>query len=76
MACGTPVIATNRGSMAELVEDGKTGYLVNDWKEMAEKIKQISSILRQECRRSVESDFTISKMVTEYEDLFLKKINN
>lgn len=76
MACGTPVIATNRGSMSELIDDGEIGYLVNSWQEMAEKIKLIGSISRQECRQSVERNFAISKMVDGYESLFFKKITN
>ena len=66
MACGTPVIAVNRGSMAEVVAHGKTGYLVSDAKEMTERIADIREIDRRQCRRWVEERFGVDRMVDDY----------
>lgn len=64
--CGTPVVAFNRGSMPELIVDGKTGYLVSDVEESVESLKNIKSINRIDCRIWAESNFTRSKMAEKY----------
>jgi hypothetical protein len=66
MACGTPVIAVNRGSMAEVIAYGKTGYLVSDAEEMAKMVSRVKEIDRAECRRWVEERFTADRMVADY----------
>jgi len=70
MACGTPVIAFDRGSVREVIRDGKTGFIVKNTKEMVEAIKKINQIDRRECRRQVEKNFSIEKMVNNYEKIF------
>lgn len=72
MACGTPVIAFDRGSASEVVKNGKTGYVVKNIDEMVKAIKKIDQIDRNECRKWVEEKFTIEKMVNDYEKIFLK----
>jgi len=66
MACGTPVIAFNRGSMPELIENGKNGFLVKTVNEAIEATAHIHDIDRSNCRRHVEKYFTIDRMVEEY----------
>jgi glycosyltransferase involved in cell wall biosynthesis len=66
MACGTPVIAFNRGSMPELIENGKSGFLVNNVDEAIETVARIKEIDRTYCRRHVERHFTVDRMVNEY----------
>ncbi len=66
MASGTPVIAMNRGSMAELIRDGETGFLVNSVEEAVEAVKKIDSLSRKECRESVEKRFSVDRMVDDY----------
>ena len=66
MACGTPVIAVNRGSMAEVIAHGKTGYLVSDALEMTEMVSRVKEIDRAECRRWVQERFTADRMVKDY----------
>ena len=66
MACGTPVLAFNRGSMPEIIQDGINGFIVNGIEEMAEKIKDVGTISRETCRQTVESRFSQDKMVKEY----------
>jgi len=75
MACGTPVIAFNHGSVPEIVKDGKTGFIVKNSKEMVEAVKKIGQIDRLECRRWVEEKFSIGKMVDEYEKVYYKILN-
>lgn len=70
MACGTPVVAYNRGSMPELIVDGKTGYLVEDVMKAVAAVKKVGDIKRVDCRSHVEDHFTIEKMVSKYEDVY------
>ncbi len=66
MACGTPIIVNPRGSMPELVLDKKTGYFVNSIEEMQERLEDVSSINRADCRNHVVENFSKEKMVEEY----------
>jgi glycosyltransferase involved in cell wall biosynthesis len=66
MACGTPVIAFDRGSMPELIENGKSGFLVNNVEEALETVSRIKEIDRTYCRRHVERHFTVDRMINEY----------
>jgi len=66
MACGTPVIAINRGSMPELVQDAETGFLVDSPEEAVERLQRIDDIDRNRCRTWVEERFTQTKMVEGY----------
>ena len=76
MACGTPVIAFNRGSVSEIVKHNKTGFVVENEKEMIEAIKNIDKINREDCRKYVEENFTVEKMVEGYEKIYEKIINS
>lgn len=75
MACGTPVIGFDRGSLKEIIKDKKTGFIVKDIKEMVSAIKKIGQIDRKDCRKMVEENFTKEKMVDQYEKIFLKLAN-
>jgi glycosyltransferase involved in cell wall biosynthesis len=66
MACGTPVIAFDRGSMSELIDNGDCGFLVGSVEEAIERVAHIKKIDRQACRRHVEQDFTLERMIDEY----------
>lgn len=70
MACGTPVLAFNRGSMPEIIQEGINGFIVNGIEEMAEKIKAVGTISRETCRKTVESRFSQDKMVKEYIEVY------
>ncbi|MBI2056185.1 MAG: glycosyltransferase family 4 protein [Candidatus Sungbacteria bacterium] len=74
MACGTPVIAFPNGSVPEIVENGKNGFIVNTKEEMIRAISQLASLDRRACRKAVEDRFTVRHMVDRYEELFLKII--
>jgi len=75
MACGTPVIAFDRGSAREVIKDGKTGFVVKNIEEMVKAIKKIDQIDRRDCRKWVEEKFTIERMVDDYEKIYYKIFN-
>ncbi len=66
MACGTPVVAFNRGAAPEVVQDGVTGFIVDTVDEMAEAIGQVHHIDPATCRAHVERRFNVARMVDEY----------
>ncbi len=66
MACGTPVIAFDRGSLPELIENGKTGFLVDSVEQAIERVARIQEIDRAACRCHVERHFTVDRMIDEY----------
>jgi glycosyltransferase involved in cell wall biosynthesis len=70
MACGTPVIAFNRGSMPELIQHGKNGFLVSDCEGAIEHIARLKEIHRLDCRRVVEDHFTANRMVEQYLEVY------
>jgi len=72
MACGVPVIAFKEGSLPELIEDGKTGFLVNNVEEACQALKKINKISREYCREYVEKNFNLKRMVNRYEKLYKK----
>ena len=66
MACGTPVIAFNRGSMSELIQNGKNGFLVNTVAEAIVGVARINEIERAYCRSHAEKHYTAQRMVLDY----------
>lgn len=70
MACGTPVIALNRGAVPEIVVDGKTGFVVDSMNAMIEALGRVNSIDPGECRRHVENRFSITSMAGNYSELY------
>lgn len=76
MACGTPVIAFNRGSMPEIIKDNKSGYLVNTVDEAVKSLEDISSLSRYYCRQHVEKHFSRERMVEDYLKVYNDILNN
>jgi glycosyltransferase involved in cell wall biosynthesis len=66
-ACGTPVIAFNRGSVPEIIKDGKTGFIVDNSAEMIMAIDKLGKIRRRDCTEHIKKHFTDKIMVNEYE---------
>jgi len=75
MFCGTPVIAFNRGSMPELILDGKTGFLANTVEEAVEAVKNINLIDRKYCREWANLKFSRQKMIEGYLDVYKKVLS-
>lgn len=65
-ACGTPVIAFNAGALTETVDHGRSGYLVSSVEEMADAIRAVDRLDRQECRRVAEERFSADAMANSY----------
>mgnify|MGYP003693940643 FL=1 len=72
MAAGTPVLAYRRGSMPELIQNGETGYLVENEEEMVEMTHRVATLDRARCRNWVQQRFSIEQMVDGYEQLYRK----
>jgi glycosyltransferase involved in cell wall biosynthesis len=65
LACGTPVIATNKGSVPEILINGETGFIVESVPDAIDKVGNVQSIRRQNCRRRAEF-FDVDRMVDGY----------
>lgn len=70
LASGTPVIASNRGSMPELIDHGVTGFLVDNIDEAVDAIGRIGEIDRAACRAAVSARFTVDRMADRYMELY------
>lgn len=70
LACGTPVITFGAGALAELVEHGRTGFVVADEIEMAEAIHKLDAVDRAACREAAERRFSATRMIAEYLALY------
>jgi glycosyltransferase involved in cell wall biosynthesis len=66
MACGTPVIAYNRGSVAEIVDDGLTGFVVEDEISAVAAVNRLADLDRREIRSTFERRFTARRMALDY----------
>ena len=75
MACGTPVIAFNKGSMPELIEHGKNGFLIDTVTEAVEAVSKLKDIERLYCRQHIETHFTTNNMVEKYIEVYKKIID-
>jgi glycosyltransferase involved in cell wall biosynthesis len=74
LACGTPVVAFPSGALAEIIEHGKTGFLVNNIYEMAEAITNALSLDSAVCRKTAEERFSSEKMVKKYLQLYRRVV--
>ncbi len=72
MSCGTPVIGWNNGSVAEVVQHRETGFVINSVGEMVRAMKSIDKISREATRKRALKFFSVEKMVTGYEKVYLK----
>ena len=66
MACGTPVIAFNRGSAPEVIEDGLTGFIVEDINGAIGAVDRLHHLSRDKIRRQFEKRFTARRMAQDY----------
>jgi glycosyltransferase involved in cell wall biosynthesis len=66
MACGTPVVAFRRGSVAEVIDHGATGFIVDSEEEALEAIKRLNELDRRRVRTVFESRFTSRRMANDY----------
>jgi glycosyltransferase involved in cell wall biosynthesis len=66
MACGTPVIAFRQGSVGEIIEDGRTGYIVHSVEQAVDAARNIHLIDRRLCRARFEQRFSARRMCHQY----------
>jgi len=72
MACGTPIIAYDRGSVPEVMENGVTGFIVNEIEEAVEAVGHVRDLSRARCREVFEKRFTASRMASDYVNAFMR----
>lgn len=70
LACGTPVVAMNRGAMPEIIEHGVNGFLANTKEEFFNYAERVHEIKPEDCRRSVEERFSAKAMADNYLDRY------
>jgi glycosyltransferase involved in cell wall biosynthesis len=66
MACGTPVIATRWGAVSEVIEHGRSGIVVDDYRDMVGALADANRLEPLECRRWVEEHFSATRMIEDY----------
>ncbi len=82
MSVGTPVVAFDSGSPKEVIKHGKTGYIVKNERQMIKAVKKIYDMpadeylkMRKACRKHVEDNFSVHRMVENYEKLYYKIVS-
>jgi glycosyltransferase involved in cell wall biosynthesis len=76
MACGTPVIAFRRGSVPEVLEDGSSGFIVDDMDQAVEAIPRVTELGRRSCREAFERRFTAERMTIDYLKVYERLIGS
>jgi glycosyltransferase involved in cell wall biosynthesis len=66
MACGTPVIAYRQGSVPEVMEEGQTGFIVNELDDAIAAARRVSELSRKRCREIFDQRFTARRMARDY----------
>jgi glycosyltransferase involved in cell wall biosynthesis len=75
MACGTPVIAYRRGSVPEIIEDGVTGFIVEDLEGAVRAAECLPTLSRRHCRERFEERFSASRMARDYLALYQRLLD-
>jgi glycosyltransferase involved in cell wall biosynthesis len=70
LACGTPVIAWRNGSVPEVIDDERTGFIVESVDEGAEAVARVSDLNRETCRQVFEERFDAVRMAREYVEVY------
>ena len=75
LACGTPVVAFRGGSVEEIIEHGRTGFIVGTMEDAIAATRDVASIDRRVCRRSFEQRFTARRMVERHVSVYREVVN-
>lgn len=75
LACGTPVIAYNNGAISEVIANGESGFVVDNFDDFKNSIQMIDRISRERCREIAEERFDIKVMAQNYINLFQKVVS-
>jgi glycosyltransferase involved in cell wall biosynthesis len=76
LACGTPILAYRRGSVPEILEDGVTGFVVENLEQAVEAVGKIGSLSRKTCRRVFEERFTVERMARDYLAIYRRLVRH
>jgi glycosyltransferase involved in cell wall biosynthesis len=75
LACGTPVIAWNNGSVPEVIANGETGFVVDSIDEAVSAVSEVRHLSRHACRRAFEERFDASRMARNYIDVYSRLVD-
>jgi glycosyltransferase involved in cell wall biosynthesis len=70
LACGTPVLALRRGSVPEVIEDGLTGFVVDEEEELVDAVTRLPALSRVRCRQAAETRFSLAVMADHYVEAY------
>ena len=70
MACGTPVLAYDRGAVPEVVVHGETGFVVHTYEELRDSLRGLAGLDPHRCRDHVAQNFSRDTMVAAYLELY------
>ena len=70
MACGTPVIAYRAGAVPEVIDEGVTGYVVENLEEAVRAVEQAAGLSRKRCRERFEERFSAARMTRDYLEIY------
>ncbi len=76
MACGTPVVAFGRGSVPELIEDGVTGFVVENVEQAVAALSKLENFDRKRCRQEFERRFSANRMTADYLRVYRRVIED
>jgi glycosyltransferase involved in cell wall biosynthesis len=76
MACGTPVIAYERGSVPEVLDDGVTGFIVQDLDKAVKAVNRVRNVSRSRCREVFERRFAVTRMASDYVYVYKRHIKS
>jgi glycosyltransferase involved in cell wall biosynthesis len=75
MACGTPVIAFRSGSVPEVIDEGVTGFVVDDEEQAVQAVKRLMELDRKRVRDRFEERFTAGRMAADYVSHYQSVVN-
>jgi glycosyltransferase involved in cell wall biosynthesis len=75
MACGTPVIAFRSGSVPEVIDEGVTGFVVDDEEQAVQAVKRLRELDRRRVRERFEERFTAGRMAVDYVSHYQSLVN-
>jgi glycosyltransferase involved in cell wall biosynthesis len=74
LACGTPVVAFRGGSVEEIVEEGRTGFIVDTLDQAIDAVTRLDTLDRRACRAAFEARFTARRMAEDHVRLYERLI--
>jgi glycosyltransferase involved in cell wall biosynthesis len=75
MACGTPVIAYRSGAVPEVIDEGRTGFIVKGLENAVEAVRHVPELSRKRCRAVFEQRFTATRMAHDYVQVYERLIH-